>query len=190
MNRKCSVTTVIFLLSGLLFAQKMNIHTNGRIDIYNIADIDSITFNATSSSGTVTDIDGNVYQTVTLGGQVWMAENLKVTRYRNGDPIPCVNDASAWSGLSTGAYCHYNNDFNNAAIYGRLYNWYAVSDSRNIAPGGWHVPTDTEWQTLVDLLGGSSVAGGKMKTTGTIQAGTGLWRLLRYRHQRYLVVLY
>lgn len=118
-------------------------------------------------SGTVTDIDGNVYQTVTIGTQVWMAENLKVTHYRNGDAIPNVTDNGTWSGLTTGAYCAYNNDENNVATYGRLYNWYAVADSRNIAPAGWHVPTDEEWQTLVDYLGGSSVAGGKLKETGT-----------------------
>jgi uncharacterized protein (TIGR02145 family) len=118
-------------------------------------------------SGTVTDIDGNVYQTVTIGTQVWMAENLKVTHYRNGDPIPHVTDGGTWSGLSTGAYCNYNNDEGNVATYGRLYNWYAVDDSRNIAPAGWHMPTDAEWQILVDYLGGEAVAGGKLKEAGT-----------------------
>jgi len=92
---------------------------------------------------TVTDIDGNVYQTVKIGDQWWMAENLKVTHYRNGD------------------------DVNNTATYGILYNWYTVHDNRNIAPLGWHIPTDAEWQTLIDYLGGWSVAGGKMKETGT-----------------------
>jgi len=116
--------------------------------------------------GTVTDIDGNVYQTVTIGTQVWMAENLKVTHYRNGDPIPNVTDNTEWQGLSTGAYCNYDNDEHNVATYGRFYNWYAVDDSRNIAPEGWHVPSDAEWQTLVDFLGGDAVAGGKMKEAG------------------------
>jgi len=118
--------------------------------------------------GTVTDIDGNVYNTVTIGVQVWMAENLKVTHYRNGDAIPNVTDNGQWSDLSTGVYCNYDNNESNVATYGRLYNWYAVEDSRNIAPEGWHVPSDTEWQTLVDYLGGASVAGVKMKETGTI----------------------
>ncbi|MCX6833907.1 MAG: thrombospondin type 3 repeat-containing protein [candidate division Zixibacteria bacterium] len=118
-------------------------------------------------AGTVTDIDGNVYQTVTIGTQEWMAENLKVTHYRNGEDIPNVTDDATWAGLTTGAYCEYNNDVNNVGTYGRLYNWYSVSDSRNVAPAGWHVPTDAEWQTLVDYLGGDIIAGGKMKEEGT-----------------------
>lgn len=126
-----------------------------------------VIFPENASAGTVTDIDGNIYQTVTIGNQEWMVENLKVTHYRNGDAIPNVTDGITWSGLGTGAYCEYNNDSNNVATYGRLYNWYAVRDSRNIAPAKWHVPNDAEWQTLVDYLGGSSVAGGKMKETGT-----------------------
>jgi uncharacterized protein (TIGR02145 family) len=127
---------------------------------------DEKTFKTSSYSGTVTDIDGNVYHTITIGTQTWMVENLKVTHYRNGDGIPNITDDTVWDGLTTGAYCEYNNDINNVATYGRLYNWYAVDDSRNIAPAGWHVPSDAEWQTLVDYLGGSSVAGGKMKETG------------------------
>jgi len=119
------------------------------------------------STGTVTDYDGNVYHTITIGTQVWMVENLKVTHYRNGDPIPNVTDSSAWGNLTTGAYCNYNNDVNNVTTYGRLYNWFTVSDSRNIAPTGWHVPTDAEWTTLTTYLGGESVAGGKLKETGT-----------------------
>jgi len=116
---------------------------------------------------TVTDIDGNVYQTVLIGDQCWMMENLKVTHYRNGDPIPNVTDNSTWEGLTSGAYCEHNNDPGNVATYGRLYNWYAVDDSRNIAPEGWHVPTDAEWQVLVDYLGVDGVAGGKLKEAGT-----------------------
>jgi uncharacterized protein (TIGR02145 family) len=118
-------------------------------------------------SETVTDIDGNVYQTVTIGNQVWMVTNLKVTHYRNGDPIPNVTDSGSWQGLTTGAFCEYNNDVNNVATYGRLYNWYAAVDSRNIAPAGWHVPNDAEWQTLVNYLGDDAVAGGKLKEVGT-----------------------
>jgi uncharacterized protein (TIGR02145 family) len=118
-------------------------------------------------AGTVTDIDGNVYQTVTIGTQEWMAENLKVTHYRNGDTIPNETDGTTWYGLTTGAWCEFNNSTSNGATYGKLYNWWATGNSRNIAPAGWHVPSDTEWQTLVDYLGGSTVAGGKLKEAGT-----------------------
>jgi uncharacterized protein (TIGR02145 family) len=126
-----------------------------------------VSFTTLLSPNTVIDIDGNIYKTVTIGTQVWMAENLKVTRYRNGDALPNITVASAWVGLTTGAYCNYNNDVSNVAVYGRLYNWYAIDDSRTIAPIGWHVPTDAEWQALVDHIGGSAVAGGKMKEIGT-----------------------
>ena len=113
------------------------------------------------------DIDGNVYQTVQIGNQHWMAENLKVTHYRNGDPIPHLTSNSDWASTSLGAYCAYDNNEGNVETYGRLYNWYTVDDPRGLAPQGWHVPTDDEWQTLVDYLGGSSVAGGKLKEAGT-----------------------
>jgi uncharacterized protein (TIGR02145 family) len=115
----------------------------------------------------VTDIDGNIYQAIRLGDQWWMAENLKVAHYRNGDAIPNVIDSGTWYDLTTGAYCNYKNSANNADIYGRLYNWYAVRDNRRIAPAGWHVATDGEWQKLIDYLGGDAVAGGKMKEAGT-----------------------
>jgi uncharacterized protein (TIGR02145 family) len=119
------------------------------------------------SDDTVTDIDGNSYRTVKIGNQLWLAENLKVTHFRNGDTIPNVTDGTTWSNLTTGAYCDYDNDSSNVSTYGRLYNWYAANDSSNIAPAGWHVPTETEWQTLVDYLGDWAVAGGKLKETGT-----------------------
>lgn len=119
----------------------------------------------------VMDIDGNHYKTVIIGTQQWMAENLKVTRYRNGDTIPNVTDTT-WLTLKSGAYCWYNNDTNDTAAYkstyGALYNWYSVTDSRNLAPVGWHIPTDSEWSTLTAFLGGDSIAGGKLKETGTL----------------------
>ena len=102
---------------------------------------------------TVKDIDGNLYKTVKIGTQIWLAENLKVTHYRNGDPIPNVTSHSEWVDLSTGAYCVYDNNESNADTFGYLYNWYAVDDSRNIAPEGWHVPTDEEWRELERALG-------------------------------------
>jgi uncharacterized protein (TIGR02145 family) len=131
----------------------------------------------TPTATTVTDVDGNVYHTITIGTQVWMVENLKTTKYRNGDPITLITNATAWSLLVTGAYCNYNNDTSYYTTYGRLYNWYAVNDSRNIAPAGWHIPSDAEWHTLVKLLDSdaqlingteSSSAGSKMKETGIV----------------------
>ena len=118
-------------------------------------------------SGTVSDIDGNTYKTVTIGTQTWMAENLRVARYKNGTEIPLVTDETDWAALSTPGYCWYNNDeATYKANYGALYNWYTVSTS-NLCPTGWHVPTDAEWTTLTTYLGGESVAGGKLKETGT-----------------------
>lgn len=117
--------------------------------------------------GTVSDIDGNVYRTVRIGSQEWMADNLKTTRYRNGDAIANVTDNNSWFNLTSGAYCHYNNDENYVATYGRLYNWYAVNDGRNLAPAGWHVSTDADWAALMTALGGGDVAGGKLKEAGT-----------------------
>jgi len=105
--------------------------------------------------------------TIVIGTQQWMRENLDVLTYRNGDIIPQVTDPTAWAALTTGAWCYYNNDVANGAIYGKLYNWYAVTDPRGLAPLGWHIPTNTEWTILTTTLGGEPVAGGKMKATGT-----------------------
>lgn len=116
---------------------------------------------------TVTDIDGNLYHAVKIGSQVWMVENLKVTHYRNGDPIPNVIEDTAWHNLTTGAYCNYNHDTNYSKTYGRLYNWYTVMDVRNIAPAGWHIATDKEWFTLTDYLGGVIAAGSKLQESGS-----------------------
>lgn len=104
---------------------------------------------------------------VTIGSQIWTSCNLNVSTYRNGDPIPEVTDQTAWAALTTGAWCWYSNDSANGPVYGKLYNWYAVVDPRGLAPIGYHVPTDTEWTTLITFLGGTSVAGGKMKEVGT-----------------------
>ncbi len=124
-------------------------------------------FNPYVTYGTMKDQDGNVYKTVTIGTQTWMAENLRTTKYNDGTDVPLVTDNTAWVNLSTGAYCNYDNTNNidTIATYGRLYNWYAVNTGK-LAPKGWHVPTDAEWKTLVDYLGGEDVAGGKLKEVG------------------------
>jgi uncharacterized protein (TIGR02145 family) len=123
--------------------------------------------------GTVSDIDGNGYHTVNIDTQVWMVENLRTTRYRDGTTIPQVVDNEAWSGLAAGAYCTPAVDSSGPeSAYGLLYNFHAVNDSRGLCPAGWHVPTAAEWRLLVDQLGGVEVAGGKMKATAA-----GHWRV-------------
>jgi uncharacterized protein (TIGR02145 family) len=117
------------------------------------------------SQNLVSDIDGNVYQTVTIGTQVWFKENLKVSKYKNGDQIPTGFADSQWLNLTSGACAVYNNDQANNLIYGKLYNYYAVADPRGLCPVGWHVPTDIEWTLLENNLGGTAVAGGKLKLT-------------------------
>ena len=136
---------------------------------------DPILFNPNLSYGSVSDIDGNVYKTIQIGSQTWMAENLKTTKYNNGNPISNITDNTVWLNSSTGAYCWYNNDETTfKSVYGALYNWYAVNTG-NICPTGWHVPYDSEWHDLVLTLDASAqnavteslTAGGKLKETGT-----------------------
>ena len=117
------------------------------------------------STGTVMDADGNVYRTVKIGDQWWMAENLRVTHYQSDEAIPNVTDGISWGNLHTGAYCDYDNDTSNSAVYGHLYNWYAVSHA-GIAPEGWHVPSAEEWNETIMFLGGNLVAGGRLKEVG------------------------
>ncbi len=126
-----------------------------------------VTFTTYPNPGTVTDYDGNIYQTINIGGQIWMMENLRTTHYQDGTVIPAVPDSVEWFGLTSGGRCSYQNNESFVATYGRLYNWYAATDAHNIAPAGYHVPSLTEWTTLVNYLGGCSVAGGKLKETGT-----------------------
>jgi len=138
---------------------------------------------ATNSAGTVYSLEITfttaALTSVTIGNQIWTTKNLDITTYRDGTPIPQVTNAGAWSNLTTGAWCYYSHDTNNGTVYGKLYNWYAVmgihdaasltntSLRKQLAPQGWHVPSDTEWTTLTTFLGGEGVAGGKMKSTGT-----------------------
>ena len=124
----------------------------------------------------VTDVNDPAANAVRIGNQVWMTRNLNVTRYRNGDPIPQVKNPAKWASLTTGAWCWYENNSANGPKYGRLYNWYAVNDPRGLAPAGWHIPSDAEWTILSNYLGQEGVAGGNLKATGTVEAGTGLWR--------------
>jgi uncharacterized protein (TIGR02145 family) len=126
-----------------------------------------VMFTTLQDTLTVTDIDGNIYHTVTIGSQVWLVENLKVTQYNDGTPIPLVTVGTDWGNLTTPAYCWYNNSYATyGSVYGALYNWYAVNTGK-LCPPGWHVPTSAEWTVLTNYLGGESEAGGKLKETGT-----------------------
>ena len=159
-----------------------DVNNNGSLDLLDITYIINYLYKGgpipQCGCGILADIDGNEYTTIVIGDQCWMMENMEVTHYRNGDPIPHVTDSATWNGLSSGAYCEYDNNPSHVPTYGRLYNWYAVDDSRNIAPDGWHVPTDEEWKQLEMYLGMSQAQadstglrgtdeGGKLKDTGT-----------------------
>lgn len=149
----------------------------------------------TDPSITMIDINGNSYPAVIICNKTIIKKNLNVTKYTDGTTIPQVTDPTEWANKTTGAWCYYNNDPANGAVYGKLYNWYAVAGiydaaslnnaslRKKLAPNGWHIPTDSEWSTLINCLDPSSdgganvpnIAGGKMKSTGTAQAGNGLW---------------
>ena len=114
---------------------------------------------------TIADIDGNVYNTIWIGGRQWIKENLKTTKYCDASSIPNVTGNDTWAGLSTPAYCWYKNDQGTYGnTYGALYNWYTVQ-SGNLCPTGWHVPSNAEWAALIDYVGGASIAGTKLKAT-------------------------
>jgi len=144
-------------------------YMNGRLmnlSIYNRAlSLAEINQNYDSFNKRIIEVLTNL--DVTIGSQIWTNPNLDVVTYRNGDIIPQVTDPTAWAALTTGAWCYYNNDPANNTKYGKMYNWYAVNDIRGLAPIGYHVPTDAEWTVLTTYLGGTTVAGSKMKEVGT-----------------------
>ena len=120
---------------------------------------------------TITDFEGNIYKTVTIGDQHWMAENLNVSKYNDGTLIPNIKENLKWQNNTTGAWAFYKNDAAKYAKYGKIYNWYALSPftngNKNVCPSGWHVPTDDEWQILSNFLGDEGDNGGKIKEVGT-----------------------
>jgi len=147
MNRKLLPVFIVFLIS-----------------IFNNCEED----NDNPSNLTATDYDGNVYKTVQIGNQIWMAENLKTIKYNDGTAIPLITDDEIWNSLNTPGYCWYDNDqttYKNK--YGALYNWYTV-DTKKLCPAGWHIPSNDEWITLIIFAGGDKIAGGKLKEAGII----------------------
>jgi uncharacterized protein (TIGR02145 family) len=123
----------------------------------------------------LSDVDGNLYNTVQIGDQCWMQDNLMVERFRNGDAITTGLNNSEWQSTTIPAFALYNNEPVNKIKLGILYNWFAATDARGLCPTGWHLPSDAEWTELTDFLGGEALAGGKMKTTGNRMDGTGVW---------------
>ena len=149
-------TAFAILLGNVGFSQNDTMYVNygGNVTIaIPTSQIDSLTFYRPNTTPSITDADGNVYTSVTIGTQEWMSENLRTTKYSDGASIPNVTDGNTFYNLRTGA-CSDNDSISyNDSIYGKLYNWYAVSDSRNLCPTGWHVPTDAEWTVLTEYLG-------------------------------------
>ena len=156
--RICSLITVGFLLVLMNCCKKDD-------DV-------RLQFNPDLIYGTATDLDGNVYKTITIGTQTWMAENLKVSRFNDGTIIPLVYEYEYWGGgdiLQGGQPAYswpYDNPITYKNTYGAFYNWYAVNTGK-LCPAGWHIPDNSEWNTLINYLGGDSIAGGKMKESGT-----------------------
>jgi uncharacterized protein (TIGR02145 family) len=120
-----------------------------------------------NTANSVVDIDGNSYKTIEIGGRTWMVENLRTSKYNDGTPIPTNLDAKSWSATANGAYAIYNGEAANNTTYGKLYNWHAVNTGK-LAPKGWHIPSRSEWTALVESLGGSGVAGGKLKSISSV----------------------
>lgn len=156
-----------YTITGLLPLTKYYLRafvTDGNLVIYG----EETTFTTlTDECGSLADIDGNTYNTIRIGTQCWMAENLKTSKLSNGYSINNIEDEPTWSTAQNEAWCYYMNNSLNNITYGKLYNWFAVNSTNNLCPIGWHVPTKTEWQTLIANCGGSTVAGSKLKEAGT-----------------------
>jgi uncharacterized protein (TIGR02145 family) len=129
---------------------------------------------------TVNDTDGNIYPTIRIGNQWWMATNLRTTRYCNGDPIPNITLDAPWANLNSPAWAYYQNDSSFNKPYGKLYNWFAVNDSRNLCPCGWKIPNQQDWDSLIlaidpSTLSNNNTIAGKLKSIGTYEERSGLW---------------
>ena len=179
---------ILFLVLSFCFSQ-CDANGDGSLDVIDIVtQVDCILNDCWENNFTCEDIDGNVYETVQIGQQIWMAENLKTTRYKNGDEITFIDDPNNWDNNYIGHYAAYNNDLTNVNTYGYLYNWSAANDIRDICPDGFHLPSDEEWSELILHLDPSAnpyaenhddvhsdIAGSALKSTGTIEDNTGLW---------------
>lgn len=154
-----------FLIVELLMLLSTNCEKKRVVEVTDPNQIVPINFNQSVTYGSMSDIDGNVYKTLVIGTQTWMAENLKTTKYKDGTAILYVTDLTTWNSSTTGAYCWYDNNSGYKDVYGALYNGYTI-DANRLCPANWHIPTKAEWDILSDFLGGPSIAGGKLKETG------------------------
>jgi uncharacterized protein (TIGR02145 family) len=156
----CTILIGIFIISTYSCDKEDINNTNGRT---------TAVFNDNLTYGTLTDQDGNIYKTITIGTQTWMAENLRTTKYNDGIAIPNVSNVEEWCALTTGAYCNYDNtnDAELISTYGRLYTWYAVKTGK-LAPIGWHVASDADWRILTSYVDGEGFTGDKLKEVGAL----------------------
>ena len=182
------IILLIFTIANLY--PQCDANNDNQLDVLDvIVQVNCILDGCWESTAICQDVDGNIYETIQIGEQVWMAENLKTTRYSNGDEIIYINNPNDWNNNFVGHYAAYNNDLLNVDLYGYLYNWSAANDSRGICPEGFHLPSDQEWSELIQYLDPStnpfaenhndvhsSLAGGFLKDTGTIQGEDGLWQ--------------
>ena len=182
------ILVLVSLVLSFTYSQ-CDANGDGLLNIVDIiVEVNCILENCWENQPSCVDYDGNVYETVQIGDQHWMAENLKTTHYSNGDEIVFINNHDSWDNYNTGYYAIYNNDQSNVEIHGNLYNWAAVNDNRGICPEGYHIPSDEEWSELVVYLDPEAnpnaenhdelhteIAGGFLKDTGTIQGNNGFW---------------
>lgn len=165
-NNKTNKVLLTILMVAMIFSfscKKQTIEDDKKIT--DKSENKSTEDNAIKYTSQIIDVDSNIYKTITIGTQEWMAKNLNVEHYQNGDAIPQVQDNEKWNNLTTGGWCYYENKTENGKIYGKLYNRYAILDKRGITPKGWHIPSKKEWIKLIDFLGGDSLAGRKMKVS-------------------------
>jgi len=178
-----NVLDVVLMVNMILadeYDEIADINEDGVLNVLDVVILVNLILDGEPVCEGVEDTDGNCYETIQIGDQLWMAENLKVTHYNDGSEIPTGYSNSEWGWLDMGAYTVYDDDPVNSEIYGNLYNYYAVDDSRGICPPNYHIPTDDEWYVILEYLGGDSgenwiIAGGKMKDVGTIEDGDGMW---------------
>lgn len=155
MKKISSIIIALFVTISIISAQDtLYVYKAGVVVTKKaVNDLDSLSFTYTPPvPETIKDIDGNTYHSIKIGTQTWMVENLKTTKFRTGESLSNITDNTAWNAATFAAWCDYNNDAANGVKYGKLYNWYAVNDSRNIAPAGWHVASYDEWTTLKNFV--------------------------------------